>query len=258
MLRAMKKALTIAGFDPTGGAGLQADLKVFAALGVYGLSAVAALTAQNTVGVAQVQPVATRFLGKQLDVLLADVIPDAVKIGMLLTGRNVTTVRASIRKAALQNIVLDPVFISSSGKRLAHRGVPRLLRDTIIPLAAVLTPNLHEAERLAGMKIRSDRDREKAAAVLHALGAKSVVITGGHAHAGADDLYFDGTYHLLRARRKRGEFHGTGCTFSAAVAAFLALGRQPLDAVKEAKAFMQDAFGRTFSAGGRMRLFDIR
>ncbi len=254
----MKSALTIAGFDPTGGAGLQADLAVFRTLGVFGLSTVAALTAQNSSGVSAVTPVNSRFLRKQLDVLFQDLLPDAVKIGMLLAGDNVRTVASALRRHDLRNVVLDPVFLSSTGKRLAEKDVPALLREKIIPRCSVVTPNFHEAAVLAGIKIRSSRDREKAASVLHAMGAEAVIITGGHAEGSADDLFFNGTFHLLKGQRVQGEFHGTGCTFSAAVAAFLAKGESPLQAAKSAKAFMRKAFGRSFSAGGRLRLFDIR
>lgn len=254
----MKSVLTIAGFDPTGGAGLQADLAVFRALGVRGLSAVAALTAQNSNGVAAVSEVGSRFLRRQLDVLFQGLLPDAVKIGMLLTGENVRAVGSAIRRYDLRNVVLDPVFLSSTGKRLAEKDVPALLREKIIPRCSVVTPNLHEASVLAGMKIRSSRDREKAAAVLHSMGAQAVIITGGHSEGSADDLFCDGTFHLLKGKRVQGEFHGTGCTFSAAVAGFLAQGKSPLQAAKSAKAFMRNAFGRSISTGGRLRLFDIR
>ena len=253
----MKKALTIAGFDPSGGAGLQADLKVFQILGVYGLSAVAALTAQNTKGVDSVEPVSRQFLQKQLDVMMTDLVPDATKIGMLLTEDNVRIVERVIRKYSLRNVVLDPVMISSSGKNLAQRNVPKLLREKILPLCAVITPNIHEASVLCGMKIRSQEDMKKAAVILQAAGPGMVIITGGHLEGLAMDVVYDGSFHYLRAKKRQGEYHGTGCTFSAAITAFLAQGYSSLYAAKEAKKFMAKAFQRTIGTGRGMKLFVI-
>ena len=253
----MKKALTIAGFDPSGGAGLQADLKVFQILGVYGLSAVAALTAQNTRGVDSVEPVSRQFLKKQLDLLLSDLVPDATKMGMLLTEDNVRVVAHIIRKYSLRNLVLDPVMISSSGKRLAQRNVPKLLREAILPLCKVITPNIHEASILAGLKIRSQEEMKKAAVILKDAGPDMVIITGGHLEGLAIDVMYDGSFHYLKARKRPGEFHGTGCTFSAAITAFLAQGCASLDAAKKAKEFMAKAFQRTIGTGSGMKLFAI-
>ncbi len=253
----MKKALTIAGFDPSGGAGLQADLKVFQALGVYGLSAVAALTAQNTKGVAAVEPVSRVFLKKQLDVLLTDLRPDATKIGMLLSEDNAKTVVQIIRKYRLKNVVLDPVIISSSGKRLADPGVPDLIRKKLLPLCKVITPNMHEASVMSGIKVTSQKEMEKAAVLLRNAGPDTVIITGGHFEGLALDVIYDGSFHYLRARKRRGEFHGTGCTFSAAIAAFLAQGYPSPDAAGKAKEFMAMAFQKAVRAGSGMKLFAI-
>jgi hydroxymethylpyrimidine/phosphomethylpyrimidine kinase len=253
----MKIALTIAGFDPSGGAGLQADLKVFQARGVYGLSAVAALTAQNTKGVESVEAVRRGFLRKQLDVLLTDLMPDATKMGMLLTEDNVRVVERIIRKYSLINVVLDPVMISSSGKRLAQRNVPKLLKEKILPLCQVITPNIHEASVLSGLKIRSQGDMNKAAVILKDKGPDTVIITGGHLEGLAMDVMYDGSFHYLSAKKRQGEYHGTGCIFSAAVTAFLAQGCSSLDAAKKAKKFMAKAFQRTTGAGSGMKLFSI-
>jgi len=251
----MKKALTIAGFDPSGGAGLQADLKVFQALGVYGLSAVAALTAQNTKGVKSVEAVSKGFLRKQLDVLLTDLMPDATKMGMLLSEKNVMVVVQIIKKYNLRNVVLDPVIISSSGKRLAERGVPDLIRKKLLPLCNVITPNMHEASVMSGMKVASQKEMEKAAVLLHAAGPETVIITGGHFEGLALDVIYNGSFHYLRARKRRGEFHGTGCTFSAAITAFLAQGCANPDAAGKAKEFMAMAFQKAVRAGSGMKLF---
>lgn len=253
----MKKALTVAGFDPSGGAGLQADLKVFQALGVYGLSAVAALTAQNTQGVSAVQAVASGFLKKQLDVLLSDIVPEAAKIGMLLSSRNVRAVSSIIQKYGLKNVVLDPVFISSSGKRLAEKEVPWNISKRLLPLCRVITPNISEAEALSGIRIDDPVSMRTAAEVLKDLGPEVVIITGGHSEGEPVDLCYDGKFHLLKGRRVRGEFHGTGCTFSSAVAAHLALGSTPLEAAKKAKLFMSKAFSKAVDAGHGMKVFDI-
>lgn len=253
----MKKALTIAGFDPSGGAGLQEDLKVFQALGVYGLSAVAALTAQNTRGVENVEPVNRGFLKKQLDVLLTDLMPDATKMGMLFSEDNVKVAARIIKKYALENVVLDPVFISSSGKSLAEPGLPTLIRKLLLPLCTVITPNMHEASVLSGAKITSQKEMEKAASILRDAGPETVIITGGHLDGHALDVIYNGSFHYLKARKRRGEFHGTGCTFSAAITAFLARGCSSLDAAKKAKEFMAMVFQKAVRTGSGMRLFAI-
>ncbi len=257
IIPSMKKALTIAGFDPSGGAGLQADLKVFHALGLYGLSAVAALTAQNTRGVESVQPVSSTFLKKQLELLLTDLMPGAVKIGMLLTEDNAGVAARMIRKYSLSNVVLDPVMISSSGKRLAERNLPKVLKEKILPLCRVITPNIHEASVLTGLKIKTRGDMQKAAVILHEAGADMVIITGGHLEGRALDVIYDGSFHYLKARKRPGEYHGTGCTFSAAIAAFLAQGCRAPDAAEKAKEFMNMAFQKAVMAGSGMRLFAI-
>ena len=251
----MKKALTIAGFDPSGGAGLQADLKVFQVVGVYGLSAVAALTAQNTRRVESVEQVSRRFLRKQLDVLLNDLVPDATKMGMLLSKDNVKVAALIIKKYALNNVVLDPVIISSSGKRLAEPGLPALIRKLLLPLCDVITPNIHEASVLSGLKIRSQEDMKKAAVILKDLGPGTVIITGGHLEGLALDVMYDGSFHYLRAKKRQGEYHGTGCTFSAAITAYLAQGYSSLEAAKKAKEFMAKAFQKAIRTGSGMKLF---
>ncbi len=253
----MKKALTIAGFDPSGGAGLQADLKAFQALGVYGMSAVAALTAQNTRGVESVEPVSGQFLKKQLQVLLSDLVPDAMKIGMLLTEDNVRVVAHIIRYYSLQNVVLDPVMISSSGKKLAQRNVPKLFKEKILPFCQVITPNIHEASVLSGLNIGSRDDMKKAAVMLKAAGPDMVIITGGHLEGFAMDVMYDGSFHYLKAKKWPGEYHGTGCTFSAAITAFLAQGCSSPVAAKKAKDFMAKSFRRTIGTGSGMKLFAI-
>lgn len=253
----MKKVLTIAGSDPSGGAGIQADLKVFRALRVYGFSVIAALTAQNTSGVYGVMAVGEGFVRRQLGVLLKDVRPDAVKIGMLSTSGNVDAVAWAIRKFHLGNVVLDPVIRSSSGRTLADAAMPETLRKRLIPRCTVITPNLHEASLLAGMDVRDREGMAEAARLISSLGPKQVIITGGHLEGEAVDLFYDGTVRYLRARRVPAEYHGTGCVFSSAVASFLARGYPPFDSARRAKEFMRRAFLRSFAGSGKMLLFDL-
>jgi hydroxymethylpyrimidine/phosphomethylpyrimidine kinase len=253
----VKKVLTIAGFDPSGGAGIQADLKVFRAFGEYGLSVAAALTAQNSRGVSAVMAVDAAFVRKQLIAVLSDLIPDATKIGMLYSGANVRAVSSVIRKYALRNVVLDPVMRSSSGKRLAGEDALEVMRKKLLPLCTVVTPNIDEASLLTGIAVRKRKDMEEAAMRVKEYGCGVVIITGGHFEKIAMDLFFDGTFHYLRSGKISGEFHGTGCAFSSAVAAALAKGKTALDAAKTAKRFMNRSLTRSFGTGVRMRLLDI-
>jgi hydroxymethylpyrimidine/phosphomethylpyrimidine kinase len=253
----MIAALTIAGFDPSGGAGLQQDLKVFRALGVYGLSVVSSVTAQSSIGVADMMQVPGKFVSRQLDVLMRDMKPCAVKTGMLYSAENVNAVARAIRRYSLVNVVVDPVILSSTGKRLCMKNVPAAVRRKLLPLCAVVTPNIHEASVLSGIEIRTEKDRERAAVKLKEFGAGSVIITGGHLEESADDLLYDGGVHYLKGRKATGEYHGTGCTFSAALAASLAQGKDLHGAAILAKAFMKRAFRKTFETGKGMKLFNI-
>jgi hydroxymethylpyrimidine/phosphomethylpyrimidine kinase len=253
----MKSALTIAGFDPSGGAGIQADLKVFHYYGVYGLSVASALTAQNSRGVSSIMSVSDRFLRKQLSVLLDDITPDATKTGMLYSEAAVEAVAHAVKKYSLGNFVIDPVMLSSTGKPLTEKGVPSAIRKKLLPLCRVVTPNIHEAAVLSDLPIRDRTDMERAAVRLTECGAGNVIITGGHLEKTALDVVYDGKFHYLRGRKIAGEFHGTGCTFSAAVTALLADGYGLLKAAALARAFMKRAFRRSFSAGGGLKLFDI-
>jgi hydroxymethylpyrimidine/phosphomethylpyrimidine kinase len=210
----MNKALTVAGFDPSGGAGVQADLKVFQALGVYGLSVVAALTAQNTGGVSDILPVPGKFVKKQLSVLLSDFIPEATKTGMLYSEANVEALVRIIRKYSLRNIVVDPVIVSSSGKRLVEKNTPHAIKKRLFPYCTVITPNIFEASVLTGTDIKNEDDMEKAAVLLKACGPECVIVTGGHLESSATDILYDGEFHYLKSRKVRGEYHGTGCAFS--------------------------------------------
>lgn len=246
----MKTALTIAGSDPSGGAGIQADLKVFRSFGVHGLSVPACVTAQNTKGVKGILPIPGKFITAELDTLLADFRPDAIKTGMLYGVDAIRAVYKAVRKYDLKNLVIDPVMISSSGKRLLEKNaVKELLK--LIPFAEVITPNTNEASALSGIRIRNIEDVKLAARKLKGLGPETIVITGGH--LGGDevmDFFYDGKREvLIKSARMPGNFHGTGCAYSAALTASLALGQGPLQSAKRAKKFMQKALANAFHPG---------
>jgi len=249
----MKIALTIAGSDPTGGAGFQADLKVFSALGVYGLSVPACLTAQNTSGVKRVLPIPPDFVKEELETLLRDIKPDALKTGMLLSKETIRVIADSIRKHRLKNFVIDPVYISSSGKKLIEPGGISILREYLLPLARVITPNLKEAEALTGISISSLDEMAEAAWSIKELGPEVVIITGGHLKGDPADLYCDGKdFHLIKGKRIPGQYHGTGCAYSAAITALLAKGEKPLEAARGAKRFVEKAIRNSFQPGKGM------
>ena len=235
-------ALTIAGSDSGAGAGIQADLKTFAALGVYGTSALAALTAQNTRQVLAVHEVPERFLLAQIEAVVSDLRPEAVKTGMLATAALVRTAAGAVQRHRLRNLVVDPVMISKSGAALLRSDAVRALRDRLVPLAGVLTPNLSEAEVLVGMRLRTLRDVEQAARLLRDMGAATVVIKGGHSAGEPVDYFFDGRRSILfqGERLRTRSDHGTGCAFSAAIAAFLARGAETAPAVSEAKQYVRE------------------
>ncbi|MEJ2695618.1 MAG: bifunctional hydroxymethylpyrimidine kinase/phosphomethylpyrimidine kinase [Candidatus Sulfobium sp.] len=249
--------LTIAGFDPSGGAGLQADLKVFQRLGVYGLSAAAALTAQNSSGVKSVMPVTAGYVREQLAVLLSEFTPHAVKTGMLYSKENVETVCRMVKKFSLGNLVVDPVILSSTGRRLAHRDTPGVVRSKLLPLCSVVTPNIFEASVLSGISVNTLSDMESAAVFLKKCGAAGVVITGGHLEKKAVDVVYDGDFHYLGGSKLPGEFHGTGCAFSAALAALLARGHDLAEAAMLAKRFVKRAIRKSFGSDTGMKLLDI-
>jgi hydroxymethylpyrimidine/phosphomethylpyrimidine kinase len=248
----VRTALTIAGSDSSSGAGIQADLKTMAAFGVFGTCAITALTAQNTTAVVGVAPVSPEMVVAQIDAVLSDIPADAIKTGMLATRAIVDAVADRARTWRFRHLVVDPIVVSSSGRPLLDDdGVDALRRD-LLPLAAVVTPNVPEAERLSGRAIATADDRREAARRIHALGTPVVVITGGHAEGTTIvDLVFDGTaFHEFPVTRVESRAtHGTGCTFSAAVAAQLALGRDILDAVQGAQTYVATAIRRAPGLG---------
>ncbi|GBC93759.1 Pyridoxine kinase [bacterium HR15] len=236
----MRKAMTIAGSDSGGGAGIQADLKTFAALGVYGTSAITALTAQNTLGVQGVFPVDPDFVGQQIDSIMADIGADAAKTGMLFSEAIIRMVAARVRRWNIRNLVVDPVMVAKSGDRLLREDAIDALRCELLPLALVVTPNLGEASVLAGFPVQDKPAMQEAARAIHALGARWVVVKGGHLPDCADDLLYDGEQFLWLPgeRIDTPHTHGTGCAFSAAIAAFLAKGSEVPEAVRRAKEYL--------------------
>lgn len=254
----MKTALTIAGSDPTGGAGLQADLRTFHAFGVYGYSLPSTLTAQSTTGIERVEPVAGDFFARQADCLLGDVRPDALKTGLLFSSYVVEYVAGIVGDRRLPNLVIDPVTVSSTGVSMLEAGALDTLRDRLFPLARVITPNIYEAAVLTGMVVETEEDMERAARELLRMGPRCVILTGGHLAGFTLDLFADGS-EVLRFRDEKiaGEHHGTGCVFSAAVTALLAKGTEPGEAARQAKKFIQEAIAKAFHPGRGMGLLSI-
>jgi len=240
-------AMTIAGSDSSGGAGIQADLKTFAALGVFGTSAITALTAQNTLGVRGVHEAPAAFVVAQIDAVMRDLAVAAVKTGMLATAEIVGVVGKLAAAGRLPNLVVDPVMVSSTGHTLLDPDAQRRYLDDLLPHALVVTPNRREAEVLLGAEIRTLADQHDAARALGRLGARAVVVKGGHpvADTGEDaiDVVWDGqtTYELRAPWIDTGNNHGTGCTFAAAIAAELAKGAQLRDALSAAKEYVTTA-----------------
>jgi hydroxymethylpyrimidine/phosphomethylpyrimidine kinase len=242
----MAIALTIAGSDPSGGAGIQADLKTFAAHEVYGASAITAVTVQSTRGVESVTPLDADLVTAQIEAVAADLAIDATKLGMLANAAIVEAVAAAIKELELPLVVVDPVLVSSNGALLLDEDGIRLLCSELLRLARVVTPNIPEAERLSGRRITSIAGAREAAKRLHDMGAAAVIVTGGHARwesAEVVDVLYDGHgFHELRAPRVAGrEVHGTGCTFASAVAAGLAHGIALPEAAARAQQYVARA-----------------
>lgn len=244
-------ALTIAGSDSGGGAGVQADLKTFAALGVYGTAALTAITAQNTVGVTAVHEAPTDIIAAQIDAVITDIGADAVKTGMLASGAIVAVVADAIRRHGIANLVVDPVMVAKSGDRLLRAEAIASICNDLLPLAAVVTPNLPEAEELTGQAVATDAAARDAAARIVGMGAKSVVIKGGHREGPPTDLLYDGQrfWEFTTERIPSTSTHGTGCTFASAVAAGLAHGLEVPAAVEQAKEYVTAAIRAAYPIG---------
>jgi hydroxymethylpyrimidine/phosphomethylpyrimidine kinase len=253
----MKSVLTIAGSDPTGGAGLQADLKVFKSFGIHGLSVVSAVTAQNTEGVAAIFPVTRDSLDKQLHVLLSDIRPEALKLGMLYGAWTVEVIAEMMEVYSLSTLVIDPVTISSSGASLVEDGTLDAMREKLFPLSRAVTPNIYEASVLTGIMVENREGMEEAAKCLKEMGPEIIIITGGHLNDIALDLYYDGEFHAIEGEKFKGEYHGTGCAFSAALTALLALGHTPLESARQAKEFVNSAIKKAYHPGKGMGMLNI-
>ena len=247
----MKVALTIAGSDSGGGAGVQADLKTFAAHGLHGASAITAVTAQNSVGVADWVALEPHMVAAQIEAVATDMPVVAAKTGMLGTREIVAAVAEAVVRFELPHLVVDPVMVAKSGHRLLDPEAERAYFDHLLGVASVLTPNLAEAEALLGRPVHGIPEMRRAARELRARGPRVVVVKGGHLEGDAVDVFFDGhrLEELAAARIPTRNTHGTGCTFSAAIAARLGLGADPLEAVRGAKDYVPEAIRRSYEVG---------
>ncbi|WP_350019785.1 bifunctional hydroxymethylpyrimidine kinase/phosphomethylpyrimidine kinase [Priestia flexa] len=247
------KALTIAGSDSGGGAGIQADLKTFQERKVFGMSAITAVTAQNTLGVQGVYPLTEEAIAKQIDSVVTDLRPDAIKTGMLFSSDIIRIVADKLHKYELKNVVVDPVMIAKGGQSLLQQEAIVALNDVLLPLSEVVTPNIPEAEIMTGYEITTMEQRREAAKNLHSLGVKNVVIKGGHDQSQEEmiDLVYDGQFfhEIVHKRVDTKHTHGTGCTFAACVAAELAKGATILEAVQLASDFVHAAIKDTLEIG---------
>jgi hydroxymethylpyrimidine/phosphomethylpyrimidine kinase len=247
----MRTALTIAGSDSSGGAGIQADLKTFAAHGVFGLSAITAVTAQNTQTVTDVFPIPPGIVTAQIDAVVTDIPPDATKIGMLATRAIAAAVADALARHQLPNVVLDTVMIAKGGDRLLDEEAIAVMRDRLLACATIVTPNVPEAEALTGLSITTVEDLERAAIRLVEMGARAALVKGGHLAGRAIDVLWDGTTvtRLDAARIETRHTHGTGCTLSSAIAARLAKGDDLVTACRRAKAYVSEAIARAPGLG---------
>ncbi|MCQ2604610.1 MAG: bifunctional hydroxymethylpyrimidine kinase/phosphomethylpyrimidine kinase [Spirochaetia bacterium] len=260
----MKTVLTIAGSDSSGGAGIQADIKTITTNGVYAMSAITALTAQNTTGVQGIFEVPAHFLAQQLDSIFTDIRPDAVKIGMVSSAPIIRTIADKLKFYHADNIVVDPVMVSTSGCRLISEDAVSELEQRLFPLAALLTPNIPEAEILTGMKISSVQDMKTAAEKIGSIYSSAVLLKGGHSLNDANDLlYQNGVFRWFHGQRiNNPNTHGTGCTLSSAIASNLAKGISLPVSVRKAKAYISGALNAMLDLGkgsGPMNhCFDIK
>ena len=239
----MKKVLTIAGSDCSGGAGVQADLKTMAAHGVFGMSVIVSVVAENTARVIDIQDISPKMIEEQIDAVFEDIVPDAVKIGMLSSPDCMRAVAGKLKEYQPQHIVIDPVMFAKNGAPLMEPASVGTLIESVLPHAEILTPNIPEAQYLADMQINTPADMEEAARRIHAKGCKNVLVKGGKNMAGAVDVLYDGVsfrrYELEQIDTS--STHGTGCTLSSAIASNLALGYSIPEAVERAKAYVTDA-----------------
>lgn len=247
----MRTALTIAGSDSGGGAGIQADLKTFSANGVFGMSVITAVTAQNTREVRSVQNIDSKIVKDQIEAVFDDFTVNAVKIGMLSSIEIIEVVAKTMKKYNPPFLVVDPVMISKGGYHLLQQDAMKALKEKIIPLATIVTPNIPEAEVIVNKQIITEKDMEEACLSIYALGAKTVLLKGGHLEGDPNDLFFDGKcFHWLKGKRiYTKNTHGTGCTLSSAIASNVAKGLSLLESVQKAKEYITIAIKHSLSIG---------
>lgn len=247
----MKTALTIAGSDSSGGAGIQADIKTMTTNGVFAMSVITALTAQNTIGVQGIYEITPEFVGMQIDSVFTDIRPDAVKIGMVSSAQLILEITNKLTQYKAENIVVDPVMVATSGSKLICDDAVNTMKDKLLPLATLVTPNIPEAEVLSGMRIKSAKDMIEAAAYISETYHCAVLCKGGHNLNDANDLlYLDGEYRWFKGKRiDNPNTHGTGCTLSSAIASNLAKGQDLFTAVENAKAYISGALAAMLDLG---------
>lgn len=247
----MKNLLTIAGSDSSGGAGIQADLKTFSALGTYGMSVITAVTAQNTTGVLMIREVDVEMVAAQLNCIYEDIPVHAVKIGMVSSEEIIHTIAGCLKEKGAVNIVLDPVMVSKSKCKLLRSEACKALVKVLFPLADVVTPNIPEAEVLVNRQIQTLKEMKEAAVQIHGLGARNVILKGGHREGDAVDVFYNGDDFVLfnGQRYATRNTHGTGCTFSSAIAAHLGLGYSVTEAVGKAKEYINTAIAHSLELG---------
>ncbi len=251
----MRTALSVAGFDPVSGAGITSDIKVFQSLKVYGVGVVSSITAQNTLGLYHVGPVPRSVVKKQLHAILDDVTPHAAKIGMIYDKGLIKLICSELDNGRLKNVVVDPVILSSTGKPLIKKDALKVLIHHLIPRSRIVTPNIHEAATITGIKISGIDDMYRAAEKCYRFGVENVVIKGGHLNSKAVDVLFDGkSFKEFRSEKRRGWYHGTGCVFSAAMTACLASGKTVPESVRSAKTFIKKSIEKSHKIGKGMRL----
>lgn len=260
----MKVALTIAGSDSSGGAGIQADLKAMSLNGVFAESVITALTAQNTTGVSGIMDVTSDFLEKQMDAVFTDIFPDAVKIGMVSDKELIKTIALKLNEYGARNIVLDPVMVATSGSKLLKDDAIEVLKEELFPLALLITPNIPEAELISSLKINDEADMEKAAEKIYEEYGVNVLLKGGHRINDANDyLYENGSGLWIKGERiENPNTHGTGCTLSSAIAANLAKGYGLEEAIRKAKKYLEgclkDGLNLGKGSGPMNHAFDIK
>ena len=247
----MKTALTIAGSDCSGGAGIQADLKTFSAHGVFGMSVITSVVAENTFRVIEHQDVRPDMIAKQIDAVFEDIVPDSVKIGMLSNHETMRTVAEKLKERTPANVIIDPVMYAKDGSALMNPKAISTLISELVPLADLITPNIPEAEKMVGIKIETRDDMKNAARIIRDMGCRAVLVKGGHAVGDATDILYDGSefYSFTAERIDTKNTHGTGCTFSSAIAANLALGMPLERAVELAKEYVTGAIRHSLPLG---------